>query len=91
MKRESMFTIIRWYVRGILYKLSGDAGTILMIIKDRRTPERTICNVLQEIYHATKDGRDMCYIRERVIEAELMAKHMDNKLKRYRYRWEDDQ
>ncbi len=47
---------------------------------------RTICEILREIYWATKDEA----VREKVVEAEAMAKRMDAKLHEYKYGWDED-
>ena len=48
---------------------------------------RTICEVLREIYWHTQDPE----IREKVVEAERMAKRMDAKLRKYKYGWDKDE
>lgn len=45
---------------------------------------RTICEVHREIYDATEDQR----IRDLVIDAFIMAKKMDAKLKEYKQDWD---
>jgi hypothetical protein len=45
---------------------------------------RTICEVHREIYDATDDQR----IRDLVIDAFIMAKKMDAKLKEYKRDWD---
>jgi hypothetical protein len=45
---------------------------------------RTICEVHREIYDATDDQR----IRDLVIDAFIMGKKMDDKLKSYKQDWD---
>jgi hypothetical protein len=47
-------------------------------------PQRTICEVLREIYWGTEDLE----VRRRVIEATDMAKKMDIKLREYSGKWD---
>jgi hypothetical protein len=44
---------------------------------------RTICEVLREIYWQTEDP----IVREKVMEAERMAKSMNRKLEEYNQSW----
>lgn len=80
-RNESYIVTLLWFARAILYRLSGDAGPLIYVIKNRKTPNRTICNVLNEIYHGTKSE----YVRSRIMEAVIMAKKMDNQLKVYKH------
>jgi len=45
---------------------------------------RNICEVHREIYHATKDEQ----IRQLVIDAYIMGKKMDAKLRSYKENWD---
>ena len=78
-KHESRFISLIWFIRAIFYRLSGEAGPVLYMIRNRQTPNKTICNVLNDIYHETKNKN----IKSMAMEASLMAKKMDNRLKEY--------
>lgn len=80
-KHESYKVTILWFARAILYRLSGKAGPVLYMIKNRQTPNKTICNILNDIYHGTKDKN----IQLMALEASFMAKRMDNRLKVYKH------
>ena len=45
---------------------------------------RTVCEVLREIYWHTTDP----IVREKVLEATIMAKKMDSKLREYKEDWD---
>lgn len=51
----------------------------------RSSSFRTICEVHREIYEATEDQK----IRDLVVEAFIMGKKMDAKLREYKPTWDD--
>lgn len=61
-----------------------------MQLRCKASSFRTICEVHREIYDATEglDEQTKNYIRELVIDAFIMGKKMDNKLKAYKCDWD---
>ncbi len=49
-------------------------------------PFRTVCEVLREIYWHTDDP----VVREKILEATIMAKKMDAKLREYKEDWDKE-
>ena len=48
---------------------------------------RTVCEVLREIYWSTEDP----VIRDKTVEATIMAKKMDQRLRQYKEGWDKDE
>ena len=65
-----------------------DRAEALILIRSS-SPRRTICEVHREIYDACDEMQepDKTKIRELVIEAFIMAKKMDGKLREYKSDW----
>ncbi len=53
-------------------------------------PKRTLCEVLREINDILNKNEPMqpCEIRKKLIEAEVMAKKMSHKLRKYNKSWD---
>ena len=62
----------------------------LTLLRCKASSFRTICEVHREIYDSTENLQEpeKTMIRELVIDAFIMGKKMDNKLKEYKSDWD---